>query len=500
MTVPRRYTCVITLALLTGAVTFGCALNAQQPATARPLLFDGVTVVDVEHGKLIPAQRVVIVGNHIRAVGQRRAVPVPKGARVVNARGKYLIPGLWDMHVHPQHYTDFYYPLFIANGVTGIRDAWSDVRLDTLRMWRQEILTGTRVGPPRQLLSGAAIDEVEQCDSTGRERNPGYCSGPDIQVDAFSAVLGISATEQCTEFRRNLIGHICVRPGDTTDARHLVDTLKAAGADMIKTYELSKAMYFAIAAEARRIGIPFGGHALDLTPIEASDSGARILDHLNSIRGALRCFGKDATIEKCQPIAERFQRNGTWFVPTLTALIKLRQIGDMTSKAQSISDRLLHFSREFWRSDTLLRRNVAPPSQPDSLGFMHVASRVGLPLLLGTDFLYNWIPLMPPGFILHTELEMYVAEGSAPLEALRAVTLNPARMLHGTDSLGTVAPGKLADLVLLDADPLTDITNTSAIRAVVANGRYYDRAALDGLLAEVRARAKQDKELFERIN
>ena len=86
---------------------------------------------------------------------------------------------------------------------------------------------------------------------------------------------------------------------------------------------------------------------------------------------------------------------------------------------------------------------------------------------------------------------MYVAEGLTPLEALQTATLNPAKLLHGTDSLGTVAPGKLADLVLLDADPLADITNTMAIRAVVANGRYYDRDALDRLLAEVKAANKQ---------
>ena len=98
---------------------------------------------------------------------------------------------------------------------------------------------------------------------------------------------------------------------------------------------------------------------------------------------------------------------------------------------------------------------------------------------------------LSPGFALHTELAMYVAEGLTPLEALQTATLNPAKLLHATDSLGTVATGKLADLVLLDADPLADITNTTTIRAVVANGRYFDRAALDRLLADVQTKAKQ---------
>jgi len=98
----------------------------------------------------------------------------------------------------------------------------------------------------------------------------------------------------------------------------------------------------------------------------------------------------------------------------------------------------------------------------------------------------------PPGFALHVELATYAEEGLTPLEALQTATLNPAKAIHGTDSLGTVAPGKLADLVLLDADPLADITNTTAIRAVVANGRYFDRAALDQLLTDAQAKTKKN--------
>jgi imidazolonepropionase-like amidohydrolase len=113
---------------------------------------------------------------------------------------------------------------------------------------------------------------------------------------------------------------------------------------------------------------------------------------------------------------------------------------------------------------------------------MHIMQSVGFPILAGTD-VWGYAP----GFSLHAELAIYVAEGLTPLGALQSATLNPAKMLHGTDSLGTVAPGKLADLVLLDADPLADITNTTTIRAVVANGRYFDRAALDSLLKDARA-------------
>jgi imidazolonepropionase-like amidohydrolase len=111
-------------------------------------------------------------------------------------------------------------------------------------------------------------------------------------------------------------------------------------------------------------------------------------------------------------------------------------------------------------------------------------ARTGLPILAGADAM----SMESKGFSLHAELAMYVAEGLSRRHALQAATLNPAKFLHATDSLGTVAPGKLADLVLLDADPLADITNTTTIRAVVANGRYFDRAALDSLLREVQGR------------
>jgi hypothetical protein len=120
----------------------------------------------------------------------------------VDARGKYLIPGLWDLHVHPRTFAHLFYPLFIANGVTGIRDAWSEIPLDTLVRWRREILASTRVGPPVQLLSGEALSEEDR--------------------DA---------------------------------AQRKVDSLKTAGANIIKTYPFS----FALAAAARRAGLPFGG-------------------------------------------------------------------------------------------------------------------------------------------------------------------------------------------------------------------------------------------------
>jgi hypothetical protein len=476
---------------------------AKQPTVTAPLVFDGVTVIDVEHGRRIPLQRVVIVGNRIRTMGSMNTVRVPAGARVIAARGKYLIPGLWDMHTHSVNATDIFYPLFVANGITGIRDASSTVPLDSLIMWRREILAGTRVGPPRQILSGMAIDEARPC----KRRKDSSLQGP----IPFTVPL-----------------HTCVT--DAADARHLVDSLKAAGADMIKTYALSRDMYFAIAAEARRIGIPFGGHDTSTTAIEGADSGASILDHIVTAGGLddvlFLCVRLEtANVKQCGQVAEHFRRHGTWWVPTLIAYTygfdKQSEGGPSWYNLSLASDTILarwnEFAHEFWADSVRLldlrhgRVGVLKKASEDHTtradsdscwvqkGILRMAHCVGMPILAGTDvvatgpfesFIYN-TKTMPPGFALHTELAIYVAEGLTPLEALQAATINAAKLLHGTDSLGTVAAGKLADLVLLDADPLADITNTTTIQGVVANGRYFDRGALDQLLADARVKVKQ---------
>lgn len=426
-----------------------------------PLVLDAVTVIDVEHGTRLLNQRIVIVGSRIQSMGSAATVRIPAGAHVVAARGKYVIPGLWDVHVHPaavspQSTTHYFYPLLLVNGVTGIRDAGGTaVKLDTLRQWRADILAGTRVGPPRMILSGPFIDE-------GPKRN--------------------------------------VALGDTLGARRLVDSIAAAGADMIKVRVVSRALYVAIAAEARRLRIPFGGHADDVAAIEAADHGARLVDHMNQFLDSSAsglhsvCWGAQADPARCQMIAAHFRHRGTWLVPTLVACLRmpvaagygarssLGKDGDAingTVLGTAIRDSILSVSmhgtvRSINREGNWLRHMPLPWSAPSQVGGMRVLRQAGMPLLAGTD-------LGPPGFSVPAELAIFVAEGLTPLEALQTATLNPAKMWHATDSLGTVASGKLADLVLLDADPLVDITNVTTVRAVIANGRYFDRPALDSV-------------------
>jgi len=446
--------------MLAGVTTVAAAQRAESTATnPTPVVFDEVTVVDVEHDKLIPDQRVVVVGTRIQAVGRASNVTLPPAAHVVDAHGKYLIPGLWDMHAHADRVPSIY-ALLVANGVTGIREMTSEwpEDFDLIRRQRQEIARGALVGP--------------RIVATSHDFAGPMCGGSFPMTASDTSLIRVAAAA--------LMSADCSDSGTVRtpeEIRRFVDTLKAGGVDFVKAHMISDPkVYFAFLAEARRVGIPAVGHlggafGRAVTEIEASDSGLRSIEHLPE----MGCWQKnwnswinggaslpDSIMERqCAVVAKRLRHNGTWIVPTLYILYHLN---------------LLNMQLDF----------EAPTR---TLGVLY---RFGAPILAGSDA--STEPdqeNQPLESALHEELALLVKSGLTPLDALRAATLNPAKFFGGTDSLGTVAQGKLADLVLLDADPLADITNTRKIRAVVANGRYYDRAALDGVLADARAKHKQ---------
>ncbi len=253
------------------------------------------------------------------------------------------------------------------------------------------------------------------------------------------------------------------------EVRRLVDMLQAGGVDFVKSHNISnRAVYLAFLAEARRLGIPAIGHlngsdGRALMESEASDSGLRSVEHINEMacwqderNGSNAVPLPDSIAERqCATVAARFTHNGTWLVPTLY-VFNYPIFGPVDMAA-------------------VFNRAVA------------IAHRAGIPMLAGTDaFTQPKRKTQALESALHQELALLVGVGFTPLEALQAATLNPAKFFGATDSLGTIAAGKVADLVLLGADPLIDITNTTKIAAVVTNGRYFDRAALDGLLAAAR--------------
>ncbi len=468
---------------------------APAPAAAAdaPVVLRGVTVIDVRTGQRMPSRTVVLANRHIRSVTSAAKARVPKGARVVDARGKFLIPGLWDMHVHPYHYTDIAYPLFIANGVTGVRDAGSGVPLAILAREKREIAGGHRVGP-RLLISGPQINEA----------------------DSGQTTITSAAT------KNELWAHAIMVP--RAMARYVVDSLKAAGADFIKPYEVSRAMYFTLVAEARRAGIWVGGHlpaesGADRSRAEgreAADSGVTLLDHgtwfnPNVCGDGYTGLPSTLDIAQCAAGAQHLRRHNTW-------VTMLGGFGTLRPGAQARARRYLPRWFMGVPSAAAADSQAAIPEPTSTvewkvraehessgevgqlyLSYLSRLHQAGVPLLVGSDMAFlpiGWFNYITPGFVVPELLTQLVLAGATPLEALQMGTRNPALALNATDSLGSVEAGKVADLVLLDADPLIDIWNITKIRAVVTNGRYYDRAALDELLVQAeRAARRHDRDV-----
>jgi hypothetical protein len=279
------------------------------------------------------------------------------------------------------------------------------------------------------------------------------------------------------------------------DGPRIVDSLGRLGADFIKIRNFpSPPAYFAFARAARAAGLPIAGHG---PPVEflsvVSDSGFASLEHsLIAIRNAklVPAFGTlpDSAQEA---LIRRLAGNGTAWDPTLVSG-RVRFIPD-SAKWRMINDsigatdpRLRHVSptlRQDWRAGLALEG----ASQPDDWSAVEQEARqlvrrfgdLGVTLLAGTDL---GVVTLVPGFALHDELELLVEAGLTPREALAAATVNPARVMGLSGTMGAIAPGQVADLLLLDANPLQDIRATRAIRGVMANGRWYDRAALDRML------------------
>lgn len=455
------------------------ALVFAFPISAQTVTIANATVIDVADGSLHPGTTVVIEGNRIVRVGPAAKAPRPRG-QLIDATGLYLIPGLWDMHVHayfdwPRSFGDDYVlPLFIANGITGVRDMGSD--LESVLQARDEVASHQLLGP-RMVISGPMLD------------------GPAAQ---YKAAIAISTAEQ---------------------GRQAVDSLKRRGVDFIKIQSgVPREAYFAAAAESRKLGIEFVGHVPDaIRASEAVAAGQRSFEHLIGIFEAstpdesgyiLRKWGAggDTAVNKSlaallkgfdpareAEIAQLMVRQQVWQCPTL-----FWERGQwLVDTVAYLEDPDLAFSPKSWieKKYPSMQRGILQSLGTDSLAvrerfvrheleIVHRLHAAGLQFLAGTD-----TPAgvdVTPGISLHQELQRFVAAGFTPLEALQTATLNPARFYGREKDFGSVQPGRIADLVLLSANPLQDITNTRTIAAVIADGRYLSKSAIDSLREQVR--------------
>jgi hypothetical protein len=447
----------------------GVASAVRSPQPAAPIAIVDVTIIDVERGEQRPHQTVLVRGNTIELVGAASSVTVPRGSTVISGGGKFLIPGLWDMHVHLSMAGREALPVFLAAGVTGVRDMGGD---PIVIRWRDSVASGALKGP-RIKAAGVIVESARWLQMVRNLTRPLNRPGLTQELDRRFAV----ATAE--------------------DAERAVDSLAKLGADLVKIRNFPAASaYFTLVRAATRRGMRVAGHAPPIGLVgTVSDSGFASLEHtmLASANGKLVEGFTQLTPEARRDLLQRLARNGTAWNPTFVSGAS-RLVPD-TAMARFIADTIGNSDptfryvprtlRDEWKTQFSMRA-VDPDTSTDwgaiersSLGVVREVADAGVMILAGSDLS---VPPLVPGFALLKELEVFVREaGLTPREALAAATINPATTLGLSDKIGRVAPGFLADLVLLDRDPLSDISAIRDVRAVVANGVAYDRETLNRL-------------------
>jgi len=460
-------------------------LALASPALAARLdadvLIRHATVVDVEHARTLPGQAVAIRGGDIVAVGADATLAGQwRARRTLDARDRYLIPGLWDMHVHfgggPALVEEnkALLPLYVAHGITSVRDASGDLPGQVLA-WRAQIADGQLFGP-QLFTSGAKIEGIAPVWKGTLE------AGDEAGVDA--------ALDR--------------------EQRDRVDFVK------ITDSTLKPELFLYAVSEASKRGLRTSGHIpMALTVGQAIDAGLSSIEHLDyafqaGVPDEARiaadfAAGRIDRAEASRRLHEgfdratalaayrRFAERGVAVTPTLDGS---RILSFLDSEAHADDPYLAYIGPGLrktyaWRVE---RAASATPEQVQARHARHARVAAVLPLLqeagvrimAGTDagFLnsYNY-----PGIGLHNELALYVRHGLTPAQALATATRNGPAWFGRLDRYGAIAAGKAADLVLLERNPLQDITATSSIDTVVLRGTVYDRAALDAMLAGIRA-------------
>lgn len=470
--------------LLCGAV--GAMLALSSPALAAPqqgdVLIRDATIVDVEHKRLIPHQAIVTRGGDIVAVGADKAIARQWAApRTIDASKRFVIPGLWDMHVHFGGGPDLIdenkalLPLYVAHGITTIRDASGDLP-DQVLAWRGEIARGTLFGPT--LLT----------------------SGPKIE--------GIKPVWKGT-----------LEVGSEADLTAALAKLQALKVDFVKITDstLDPHLFLQAVSRAKALGLRTSGHIpMALTVKQAADAGISSIEHLDyaykagakneaavaadfaagriNRAEANRRIDMGFDRETAMAAYRRFAAQGVFVTPTLNG----SRILDWLDSDDHANDPYLAYigpklrKTYDWRIERAAKADAAAIAERHAhfdrvAAVLPMLAEAGVTIIAGTDagFLnsFNY-----PGIGLHDELTLFVDKGLTPAQALAAATRAGPAWFGKLDRYGAIAPGKAADIVLLTRNPLVDINATRAIDTVILRGTVHDRAALDGMLAETRAK------------
>ncbi len=451
------------------ALAFFLAIQTVTAAPVPTIAIRNVNVIDGTGSALQLDRTVIIRKDKIAAMGPAATMRIPPGSTVINGRGKFLLPGLWDMHVHLWN-KDSQLPLFVAYGVTGVRDMGSD--FGRTSAWRDSIEQGKSLGP-HIVTCGTAVDGVTSND-------------PKLPV---------------------------FRARTPAEARFVFDQLYEMNVDCIKVLSsLDREAFFALAEQARHWHLPLVGHLpASVTAWEAIDSRMASMEHLFGLWLPASAQDEKLTEQKQNAhgdplILERikkqafdtfspakatlfFERSAKFDMrqtPTLTLRKRMALLGldELTSdpRLKSVSAE----TRAGWTDPhqdlrQLSGEDVALMKREYTMCFelVRLMKRAGVAILAGTD---TGDPYTIPGATLHDELELLVRAGLTPMEAIQSATSEPARFLGWDESLGYVKPGMLADLVLLDANPLEDIRNTQKIAAVFTRGTLLSKIRIAAIL------------------
>ena len=476
----------LTLAL---SVVLVALLNWPLPEMPRPgvtgeFLVRNVAIVDVVNDRIVPGRDVVVRNGRIDSIGASRTGVEQRGLVVVDGTGKFLIPGLWDMHVHSLKISPQYtHPLSIANGITGVREMWGCPSLpdsfvacgEDIERWRAGLQDHSHLAPRYIMRSSFAINGEE---------------GVPSAAPAF------------------------FKARNADEARALVAHHVADGVDLLKTYtNLSVAAYGALAAEAATHGLLVAGHLPVRVPLGmALAAGQHSVEHpriflFECYRGAAEfralpnpaaAYTADMRVRfidehdpvHCAELMAAMAASNTWWTPTLQVLRMSALAGNREFREDPRRRYIPFIFRAGlwqWDADRAVAharhasgRDVNAELYRLALDNVRQAHDAGVRIVAGTDSGDTYVF---PGFAIHEELAELVRAGLAPADALRSATIDAARFSGKAREYGSIEAGKVADMILLDANPLTDIRSTRKIAGLFFNGQYLDRAALDELLA-----------------
>lgn len=412
------------------------------PGPSLTTAFVGVTLLDMVHDAPLPDHTVLVEDGRIAAVGPSGGVAVPPDARRIDGRGRFLMPGLADMHVHLQDSSDL--RLFLANGVTTIRDLNGSPPLLT---WRRLQAHDSLVAPAL-IVSGPLF------------------AGPDIR------------------WKNKVV------PRTPAEARAMVVAQRDAGYDLIKVYDgLTRDAYDTLIATAAQVGMPVTGHIPEGVGLAGVLSARQSIEHADKIVFAAWDHHLDEA--RLAPIADSIKRSGVWFTATLASLEQLDLVAhgryDSLMRQPGVSRASLD-AREWW--SVVGRLSGQGRGSPTDGRFtpwtnferhlVRVLFERGVPMLAGTD---TPNAVMVPGYSLLVELEALQDDGIPPFAILRMATRNAGVWANHVPQFGTVTVGSRADLLLLAADPSGDVRNLRRRVGVMARGRWFTELELQAMVA-----------------